>query len=200
MALRTKGHLQHSFSCGADPLAVSLCRAARLLTTREGNRQDFHVHLQEAIMHSGSAGAGRYKLHWSQQMRPWFQEGLYLLFIADIPGGSSPGDGRNWVPRCLTGQCNLFLQLHGCFILHIGYFGFCWKESKTFIQLVLRRKLPCQQLCLKPVTLREKGFWIGTSLLPYGEGTRVTPETRIPACIPGRPFLPMLAAEACKRT
>lgn len=137
---------------------------------RDGNHHDFHVHLRAAIMHSGSAKAGRCKLHWSQQMRPRFWEVLYLLFIADVPGGSSPSDGRDWVPRCLTGQCNLILQLHGCFILHIGDFGFCWKEKVTFIQLVLRMKLVCQQQCLKQATLGKKVFWISASLLPYAKG------------------------------
>ena len=144
MALCTKGHLQHYFSCGADPLADSPCRTAHVFT-RERNRHDFYVHLHVPIMHAGSVEAGRYNLHWSQQIRPCFWEELYLLFIADVPGGSSPSDGRDWVPRCLTGQCNLILQLHGCFILHIGDFGFCWKEKATFIQLVLRMKLACKQ-------------------------------------------------------
>lgn len=92
----------HYFSCGADPLGDSLqdCTCAHY---RAGNHHDFHVHLHTAVMHSGSAEAGRYKLHRSQQTRPWFREGLYLLFTADVSGGSSPSDGRDWVPWCLTG-------------------------------------------------------------------------------------------------
>lgn len=67
--------------------------------------------------------------HWPLPKRPGSWEGWYLLFIADVPGGSFPSDGRDWVPRCLTGQCDLILQLHSCFILHICDFGFCWKEK-----------------------------------------------------------------------
>lgn len=166
---------------------------------RAGNHRDSRVHLRAAAVHSGPAEPGRHKLYRSQQTRPWFQEGFYLLFAADVPGGSSPSDGRDWVPRCLAGQCNLILQLHGCFVFHIGDFGFCWKEKATFIQWVLRMELVCKKQRLKQGTLGEKGSPTGTSLLPRREGSRVPSDQRGPPWGTRRPFLHMLTAEVCKR-
>lgn len=74
-------------------------------------------------------------------------EGLYLLLIADVPGGGSPGDGGDGVPRGLAGQRDLILQLHGCLVLHVGDFGFGWGggEQGTFAQVGLRVKPFCHQ-------------------------------------------------------
>lgn len=49
----------------------------------------------------------------------------YLFFAADVPGRGPPGDGGNGVSRGFAGQSDLFLQLHGGLVLHVGDFGFC---------------------------------------------------------------------------
>lgn len=59
---------------------------------------------------------------------------LYLFFTADVPGGSSPGNGGNGVSRGFTGQSHLLLQLHGSLVFYICDFGFCWKD-RTLLSL-----------------------------------------------------------------
>lgn len=100
-------------------------------------------------------------------------EGLYLLLVADVPRGGSPGDGGDGVPRRLAGQSDLILQLHGCLVLHVGDFGFGWggEEKSTFTQLGLRVKPVCHQQCLgRTGTIycqlgkEQRDFYEGTSL------------------------------------
>lgn len=59
----------------------------------QGEQQDLHVH-PHAIPGQGQAGTG-----CAEPTNPtglW--EGLYLLLVADVPRGGSPGDGGDGVP------------------------------------------------------------------------------------------------------